>query len=42
MKLLTGLNGKDIYFIFIVATIPIKEYTYIGLIESFGGKSWIT
>lgn len=30
------------YFIFIVATIPIKEYTYIGLIVSFGGKSWIT
>lgn len=27
-----GLNGKDIFFIFIVATIPIKEYTYIGFV----------
>ena len=30
------------YFIFSVATIPIKEYTYIGIIVSFGGKLWIT
>ena len=26
----------------LVESIPIKEYTYIGLVVSFGGKLWIT